>query len=135
LVLRLLSGAPKSILGDFLQFQLIYNSGAAFSIGTHASLLFSILAIIAIAGIFIFMKSLTSLPWAASMGLLLGGILGNLSDRLFRAPYFLRGEVIDWIKIPHWPVFNLADTSIVISAGTIALLTLTNVKPRTFDDR
>jgi signal peptidase II len=135
LAVRLLSGAPKSILGNFLQFQLTYNSGAAFSIGTHASLLFSILSIVAIAGIFIFMKSLTSLPWAASMGLLLGGILGNFSDRLFRAPFFLRGEVVDWIKIPHWPIFNLADTSIVLSAGTIALLTLTNVKPRFFGGR
>jgi signal peptidase II len=73
--------------------------------------------------------------WGLALGLLLGGILGNLSDRVFRAPYFFRGSVVDWIRIPYWPVFNLADTSIVISAAAIALLLLKNVKPRSPDEQ
>jgi signal peptidase II len=134
MAIRLLHANPKNIIGSFLQLQLTFNSGAAFNIATQAAPLFSLLSLLAIAGIFIFTKSLTSLPWAMALGLLLGGILGNLSDRLCRSPYFLRGAVVDWIRLPHWPVFNVADTSIVISAAAIALLVLRNVKPRSRDD-
>jgi signal peptidase II len=118
------------VLGSFLRFQLTFNSGAAFNVATGAAPLFSLISMLAIGGIIIFAKSLTSIPWAISLGALLGGILGNLSDRLFRTPYLFRGAVVDWIRLPHWPVFNLADTSIVLSAAVIALLVLTNVKPR-----
>jgi len=130
MAVRLLHATPKNVLGSFLKLQLTFNSGAAFNMATGAAPVFSLISILAIGGIFIFAKSLTSMPWAISIGLLLGGILGNLSDRLFRTPYFLRGSVVDWIRLPHWPVFNLADTSIVLSAAAIAMLVLTNVKPR-----
>jgi signal peptidase II len=66
-------------------------------------------------------SSLASTGWAVSLGLLLGGALGNLSDRLFRSPGPLRGEVVDWIELPHWPVFNVADSAIVIG-GLLAVL-------------
>ena len=82
------------------------------------------------AGIYLFSKSITARPWGVALGFLLGGIGGNLVDRLFRPPYLLHGQVIDWIRLPHWPIFNLADTSIVVSAVTIAILLINDVKPR-----
>ena len=132
---RLLSSTPKQIFGHALEFQLIFNSGAAFSLATSATIFLSVLSICAIVGIYIFARSITSRMWGLALGLLFGGILGNLSDRVFRAPYFFRGSVVDWIRLPHWPVFNLADTSIVISAAAIALLLLKNVKPRSRDEQ
>ena len=66
-------------------------------------------------------KRLRSLGWAIALGLLLGGALGNLVDRLLRSPGPFRGEVVDWIQLPHWPVFNLADSAIVIG-GCVAVL-------------
>ena len=66
-------------------------------------------------------RRLRSIPWAITLGLLLGGATGNLGDRLFRSPGFLRGDVVDWIQLPHWPVFNVADSSIVCG-GMLAVL-------------
>jgi signal peptidase II len=74
-----------------------------------------------------FARRLGSLGWAVALGLLLGGALGNLTDRLFRAPGFFRGHVIDFLEWPHWPVFNLADSCIVTAAALIALLSLRGI--------
>jgi signal peptidase II len=134
LVSTRLSSGSHPILGHFLQFERVDNSGAAFSLATHAALFFAAISASALAGIYVFARSLTSRAWAAALGLLTGGIVGNLSDRLFRPPYWARGSVVDWIRVPHWPVFNLADSSIVISAVAIALLIVRNVKPRSRDD-
>ena len=60
---------------------------------------------------------------------MLGGVLGNLTDRLFRSPGFLKGEVIDWLELTRWPVFNLADSAIVIAAFLAIVLTIRNVGP------
>lgn len=134
LALRTLSTNPKEIIGTFLQFQLTANSGAAFSIAQSATVLLSLLSFLAVGAISIFSKSITSRSWGMALGLLLGGICGNLVDRIFRAPYLLHGQVVDWIRLPHWPVFNLADTSIVVSATTIAILLINDVKPRSHHD-
>ena len=72
---------------------------------------------------------LTSRGWAIVCGLVLGGILGNLTDRIFRAPSFLQGHVIDWIQLPRWPVFNVADSAIVIAAVIALILTIRNIAP------
>src|SRR5262249_52316179 len=66
-------------------------------------------------------RRLRSLPWAITLGLLLGGATGNLTDRLLRWPGSFRGDVVDWIQLPHWPVFNVADSAIVCG-GTLAVL-------------
>ena len=66
-------------------------------------------------------RRIYSLPWAVALGLLLGGATGNLTDRIFRSPGLLRGWVVDWIQVPHWPVFNLADSAIVCG-GILAVL-------------
>lgn len=126
------------MLGTLLQWELVDNSGAAFSLGRGfgdgAGIFLSLISILALAAIFIFARSITSRKWGVALGLLAGGICGNLSDRIFRSPYWFRGEVVDWIKVPHWPVFNFADSSILLSAVAIALLLMNNVKPRTFDE-
>lgn len=134
LALRTLSTNPKEILGSFLQLQLTSNSGAAFGLAQSATIFLSLLSFVAIAAIYIFSRSITSRPWGVALGFLLGGISGNLIDRIFRAPYLLHGQVVDWIRLPHWPIFNLADTSIVISAITIAILLFNDVKPRSLHD-
>lgn len=134
LALRTLSTNPKEILGSFLQLQLTSNSGAAFGLAQSATIFLSSLSFVAIAAIYIFSRSITSRPWGVALGFLLGGISGNLIDRIFRAPYLLHGQVVDWIRLPHWPIFNLADTSIVISAITIAILLFNDVKPRSLHD-
>ncbi|MEJ0014753.1 MAG: signal peptidase II [Actinomycetota bacterium] len=134
LALRTLGTDSKHLIGSFLQLQLSTNSGAAFGLATSATIFLSLLSFLAIAVLYIFSRSITSRPWGIALGFLLGGICGNLVDRVFRAPYLLRGQVIDWIKLPHWPNFNLADTSIVISAVVIVLLLFNDVKPRSHDD-
>jgi signal peptidase II len=97
------------------------NAGAAFSVGTGSTILFTLVAVAVVVVILRTARSLRSSGWATSLGLLLGGALGNLSDRLFRAPGPLRGHVVDWIEVPHWPVFNLADSAIVVG-GVLAVL-------------
>jgi len=72
--------------------------------------------------------------WILAAGLVVGGIAGNLFDRIFRAPGALSGQVIDWIELPHWPTFNLADTSIVSGAILAAILVLRNISPHNSGD-
>jgi signal peptidase II len=72
---------------------------------------------------------ITSFGWSIVLGLALGGILGNLSDRIFRAPGYFVGHVIDWIQLPNWPVFNLADSAIVVAATLAVILSIRNISP------
>jgi signal peptidase II len=73
-------------------------------------------------------RNLRSIGWAITLGLLLGGATGNLLDRIFRAPGAFQGHVVDWIELPHWPVFNLADSSIVCAGVLVVLLALFGVR-------
>ena len=84
-------------------------------------LLFSLLAITAVVVVICLSRRLGSLGWAVALGLLLAGVAGNLTDRLFREPGPLRGHVIDFLMLPHWPVFNVADICINVAAGLILL--------------
>lgn len=124
-----LSSSPRKILGSFLQLTLLRNPGAAFSMATGFTIIFTSISI-AVA-IFITRKAaqITSPGWVYVAGLVLGGVLGNLTDRIFREPGFLYGHVIDWIELPNWPVFNIADSAIFIAAGIAILLTIRNVSP------
>src|SRR6516225_6628996 len=111
---------PVWLIGGLLDLNLTRNSGAAFSFGTGMTIVFTAIAI----GVIIFIlrtsRRLRSLPWAVTLGLLLGGATGNLTDRLLRSPGLFRGYVVDWIELPHWPVFNVADSSIVCG-GVLAV--------------
>ena len=121
-VVATLSGRPPvRLLGGLLQLRVLRNSGAAFSIGTSMTVVFTLIAVGVIFFILRTSRRLRSLPWALTLGLLLGGATGNLTDRLLRAPGVLRGDVVDWIQLPHWPVFNVADSAIVCG-GILAVL-------------
>jgi signal peptidase II len=122
---------PQKILGDLLSFTLVRNSGAAFSFATGFSIFFALLALGVAAAVVYYAKQITSSGWQLTAGLLLGGVLGNLTDRIFREPGWLSGHVIDWIQIPNWPVFNLADCAIVTAAAISFALTLRNIPPIT----
>jgi signal peptidase II len=119
---------PIRLLGSFLQITYTRNPGAAFSIGTSMTIVFTAIAVGVIAYIARTARNLRSIGWAIALGLLLGGATGNLLDRLFRAPGPFQGHVIDWIQLPHWPIFNLADSSIVCAGVLIVLLALTGVR-------
>jgi len=120
---------PVEILGSVFQLTLVRNPGAAFSFATGATVLFTCIAFSAFIAIVYYSRKITSLGWATTLGLLLGGVLGNLTDRLFRSPGFLKGEVIDWLELTHWPVFNLADSAIVVAAFLAIVLSIRNVGP------
>ena len=120
---------PVEIIGSFFQLTLVRNPGAAFSFATGATILFTCVAAAAVIAIIFYSRKLTSQGWATTLGLLLGGVLGNLTDRLFRSPGFLKGEVIDWLELTHWPVFNLADSAIVVAAFLAIVLSIRNVGP------
>ena len=77
-----------------------------------------------------FARGIDSIKWALSLGSVLGGIFGNLTDRIFRSPGGLQGPVVDWISIPNWPTFNIADSAVVIGMGSIVLLIWTQTPPR-----
>jgi len=109
------------LLGGFLHLRQDRNPGAAFSFAPGLTILFSLIAITVIVVILRSSRRIRSAPWAITLGLLLGGATGNLVDRIFRAPGLFRGWVVDWIQIPHWPVFNLADSAIVCG-GILAVL-------------
>jgi lipoprotein signal peptidase len=114
---------PIRLLGGFLTLCESRNPGAAFGIGgTSMTIVFTAIAV----GVIIFIvrtsRQIYSLAWAVALGLLLGGATGNLTDRIFRAPGPLRGWVVDWIQLPHWPVFNLADSAITCGAVLMVLL-------------
>jgi signal peptidase II len=113
--------APIRLLGGFLTLRELRNSGAAFSIGTSVTVVFTLIALGVIVAILRTARRLRSIPWAVTLGLLLGGAAGNLGDRLLRSPGFLRGNVVDWIQLPHWPVFNVAD-SCIVCGGILAVL-------------
>ena len=122
---------PIKILGTFFQLTLVRNPGAAFSFATNATLLLSLFGIIALLGITYFAPRITSKGWSIVLGLVMGGILGNLMDRIFREPGFLRGHVIDWMQLPNWPIFNIADSAIVVAAALSMVLTARNISPIT----
>jgi signal peptidase II len=115
-----LSGEPdKQVIGDLLQLHLTRNSGAAFSTGTAYTEVLSCLAIVAALVVLWLGRRVGSTAWAVALGLLLAGIAGNLTDRLVRDPGPLRGQVIDFLMLPHWPVFNVADMCINVAAAMI----------------
>ncbi|AWB86297.1 signal peptidase II [Mycetocola zhujimingii] len=122
-------GERVSVLGEFLYFQFVKNPGAAFSLAAGSTWIFSILATAVTIAILVFARKIRSIGWAVVFGLLLGGVLGNLSDRFFREPSFGLGHVIDFISTPWMmpAIYNVADICIVSSMGLFVILTLRGV--------
>ncbi len=124
----LAEGVHVPVLGPLLAFQRVENPGAAFSIASGSTWVFSIIAAAVVVFLAVTAPRIRSLGWATLFGLLLGGTCGNLFDRLFRAPGFGVGHVVDFIRIPLLPaIFNLADSAIVASMCLFVLLTLRGV--------
>jgi signal peptidase II len=117
---RLTEGDPVDVVGSWLRFDLVRNPGAAFSTGTSYTVLLSVIAVIAAAVVIRYGRRLGDRTWAVALGLLLAGVLGNLTDRVFREPGFMRGHVVDFMELPHWPVFNVAD--MLIDAAVVLIL-------------
>lgn len=121
----------RSIIGNFLRLEFTRNTGAAFSSFTGLTMVLTFLAIGALAAIIWYMPKISHPLWALGFGSLMGGICGNLADRLFRAPGFMQGAVVDWIRLPNWPLFNVADSFIVTSAALMIFLSWREVPIRT----
>ena len=129
-VLAKLAGHPPvRLLHGLVTLDLTFNAGAAFGVGTSYTAVIALIVFGVILSIIRTARRLRSLGWTIALGLLLGGAMGNLGDRLFRAPGPLRGRVVDWINLPHFPwTFNLADASITCAAVMIAVLALRGVR-------
>jgi signal peptidase II len=121
-------GRPRPVLGDLLRFDLTHNAGAAFSLGTGYTVVLTAVALGVIVGCLRLARRLASAGWAVALGLLLGGALGNVTDRLLRSPGPLRGQVVDFLRLPHWPVFNVADACICVAAVTMVVLASLGVR-------
>ena len=119
---------PVRLLGGALLLAVSRNSGAAFSFAQGATVLFTAVAVVVIVVIVRTARRLGSAGWAASLGLLLGGAVGNLVDRVFRAPGPGRGAVVDWIDFRVWPVFNVADSAIVVGGLLAVLLSMRGIE-------
>jgi signal peptidase II len=124
-VAKLSNRAPVRLLGGLLKLEETRNPGAAFSIGTGATFLFAFVALAVIVVILRTARRLYSGAWAVVLGMLLGGATGNLIDRIARSPGVFRGEVVDWIRLPHFAVFNLADSAITVGGVLAVLLAIT----------
>ena len=126
--LTALPGKKVTLL--FLKLELSFNTGAAFGLGANgAGVLLGLFAILVSATAFYYAPRISNKPWALVIAMVIGGALGNLTDRAFNSPGFLRGSVTDWIVLPNWPNFNLADTAIVCGAVLAFLLSLKNIAP------
>ena len=129
LAVRHLDGRPDvPLVGDLLVLHLTRNPGAAFSTGTEYTVVLSVLSIVAAVVVAYLSVRLRSRLWALGLGLLMAGVLGNLTDRLFRAPGPMRGEVIDFLMLPNWPVFNVADMAINGAAALILVQAFRGVR-------
>ncbi|MGR8011097.1 signal peptidase II [Streptomyces hypolithicus] len=120
---------PIEIIGDLLRFEAIRNAGAAFGIGEAFTVIFTAIAVAVIVVIARLARKLYSLPWAVALGLLLGGALGNLTDRIFRSPGIFKGAVVDFIAPANFAVFNLADSAIVCGGVLIVILSFRGLDP------
>ena len=128
--LHVLPGREIKLIGTFLKLQLTSNNGAAFGLGaSNSGVLLGLFSCTTIALVAFYAPRITNKNWAWVLALVLGGAIGNLTDRAFNEPRLLRGAVTDWILLPHWPNFNLADCAVVLAAILAFGLTLRNISP------
>ena len=125
LAVRELAGrAPVDVVGSWLQLRLLRNPGAAFSAGAALTPVITLIAMGAAVVVVVLGLRVRHRGWAVALGLLLAGVLGNLTDRMLRAPGPFRGHVVDFIALPHWPVFNVADICIDVAGAMFIVLLL-----------
>jgi signal peptidase II len=126
-------GENIRLLGGALYLTHVRNPGAAFSLGQSATIVFTVIALGVVVVIARTARRMFSTGWAVALGLVLGGALGNLVDRIFRDPGFLRGGVVDFASVfgpdgEVWPVFNVADSAIVCGGILGVLLALRGIE-------
>lgn len=126
-VARMEPGRPVELIGETVRLVLIRNPGAAFSLGTDLTPVLSVVAMLVVLGLVWFSRRVHSRWWAWGLGLILGGAAGNLVDRIFRDPGALHGHVVDYMAVGWWPVFNIADASLVTGVIVIAVAVLRNL--------
>ncbi|EYT64347.1 lipoprotein signal peptidase [Dietzia sp. UCD-THP] len=119
---------PIRIVGDSVRLLLLRNPGAAFSMGAGSTVVLSLVATVVVLGLLWFSRRVHSRWWAWGLGLILGGAAGNLVDRYVRAPGFLEGHVVDFVSVGWWPVFNVADSSLVIGVVVVAVAVFKGVE-------
>ena len=115
------------VVGRWFVLHLTFNPGAAFSTGTDFTIVFTGLAMLAVVVVLWLSRRVASTGWGVALGLLLGGVGGNLTDRIVRDPEPFHGHVVDFLMLPNWPVFNVADICINVAAGLIILQTFRGV--------
>ncbi len=135
---RLDGGEVITVIEDVFQLRLVFNPGAAFSFAAGYTVVITALAAAVVLVIIRLTGRLQSWAWALALGVLLGGALGNLMDRLFRVPGSFGGYVVDFFEA-EWPwsgfpVFNVADIAIVTGVGGVLLLTILGVEPDRQED-
>lgn len=123
-------GVGYPVIGDAIEWRLIYNPGAAFGIGGDYTWILTLIAAIAVVAIAVFASRISSTRWAIAIGSLFGGAISHLGDRLFREPGFARGEIVDFIDYFGFFIGNVADIALVSGAISVALLSLLAVSPR-----
>jgi signal peptidase II len=121
-----LASGPKSVIGDTVVLELTRNGGSAFSRFQGITPILATGAVIVTVVLVRVLRGTTDRVLVIGLMLVLGGALGNLMDRIFRAPGFMRGHVVDFVGVGWWPVFNVADSCITIGA---ILLVLRSLRP------
>jgi len=120
------------VVDGVLSLRLVRNPGAAFGVAQGLTFALTVIAVVVILVILRISRRLRSPGWAVGLGMVLGGAIGNLVDRIFRSPGPLRGHVVDFLELPHFPVFNIADSAIVTGGVLMVLLSLFGI---TYDGR
>ncbi|WP_075726786.1 signal peptidase II [Corynebacterium aquilae] len=126
-------GVPTPVIGDFARLYLTFNSGAAFSMGSGHTWIFTLIQAAFVIGVAIASRYITSPANAIGAALIAGGAAGNLIDRLFRAPSFGFGHVVDFISIGNFAIFNVADSAITCGAALLVLLSFIGDKKHPSD--
>ncbi len=120
--IRFAGGERMAVIGTFLQFEYVENPGAAFSLIRNAGPVLGVIAVLAVIFVERALFKTERLAEALALGAIVGGALGNLMDRIFRGDGFLDGRVIDWIRFPNFPTFNIADSAITVGVATLLIL-------------
>ncbi len=115
-------GQPVDLVGSAIRLNLIRNPGAAFSLGDGSTWVLTLVALVILGWVVAGARKVGNRPWAVTLGLLLGGAVGNLVDRLVREPGPGRGHVVDFIDYFGFFVGNVADVAIVVAAGVVMVL-------------
>lgn len=116
-------GVPVDVIGSLVRFTLIRNPGAAFGLGSGSTLVISVFAVLALlASIAVGLPRIRRMSHGVTLGLLMAGVAGNLFDRVFREPAPMFGHVIDFIQLPYFAIFNVADICVTCAAALVILL-------------